>query len=478
MKILGLIVAKSIDNDIPNKYTRTIAGYMQIEHVLFTLKNSKYNIEILFLSDIDDVRRVCDSYKIKNSNLDYKYNTDEYDLIINVKASSMNINAETLDKAIMYVLENNIKELHSSKDLFIIYNKNGIKDYETYEINTFEQYDLDDLKHLYYCDGDKYRVGYYTNGSNERGLGHIYRALDLADDFMLKPDIYYDINQTDESVFNNTIHKIIGVDGLNDLYHKCEENMYDIFITDTLATSDEYMNKLRHRMPNCIFVNFEDDGPGCKKADLVFNSLYDDSYLTNVFGGEKYYICDDSFLAVNPISINDEVKKVFICFGGADPANYTDRLLEIIANDEYKGYDFTVIIGGVKNNTEDIMKYNSYKNIHIYQNVKGILKYMIESDIAITSRGNVTYELAILGIPSVSIAQNENEEKHNFASIENEFLCLDKNPSSEKIKEALNKYLTMSKEERERINIALSKLDLKSGRKRIIKLIYSKIHNS
>lgn len=44
-------------------------------------------------------------------------------------------------------------------------------------------------------------VAIYVNGNNKRGLGHIYRALELADEFYVKPDIYYDINQTDQVCF-------------------------------------------------------------------------------------------------------------------------------------------------------------------------------------------------------------------------------------------------------------------------------------
>lgn len=67
-----LIIAKNKDKDIPNKYTRTIAGYTQIEHAFFALNDLIHNIDILVLSDIEDVRKICDSYNIKNSNFDYE----------------------------------------------------------------------------------------------------------------------------------------------------------------------------------------------------------------------------------------------------------------------------------------------------------------------------------------------------------------------------------------------------------------------
>ena len=39
---------------------------------------------------------------------------------------------------------------------------------------------------------------------------------------------------------------------------------------------------------------------------------------------------------------------------------------------------------------------------------------MSSCDIAITSRGRTGYELALLGIPSIAMAQNQREEKHGL----------------------------------------------------------------
>ena len=91
---------------------------------------------------------------------------------------------------------------------------------------------------------------------------------------------------------------------------------------------------LRSVLPNAKLINFEDDGEGILKADLVFNALYSEHALPNVYGGEKYYICGKIFMFYEPIKIKEDVNRVFIAFGGADPQNYTDRLLDIISKDE------------------------------------------------------------------------------------------------------------------------------------------------
>ncbi len=48
----------------------------------------------------------------------------------------------------------------------------------------------------------------------------------------------------------------------------------------------------------------------------------------------------------NPIEIKEKVQKVFISFGGADPQNYSDRLLSMIIKPEYKDFKFVLFLAG------------------------------------------------------------------------------------------------------------------------------------
>ena len=120
----------------------------------------------------------------------------------------------------------------------------------------------------------KKKVAIYVNGNNKRGLGHIYRALEIADEFYTKPDIYYDINQTNVKMFGFTTHNLIGVNGFGELLSKLQEKEYNLLINDVLTTSIDYMIAIKKTLPNAKIVNFEDDGEGIYKADLVFNALY------------------------------------------------------------------------------------------------------------------------------------------------------------------------------------------------------------
>ena len=117
------------------------------------------------------------------------------------------------------------------------------------------------------------------------------------------------------------------------------------------------------------------------------------------------------------------------------------------------------------------MEYNSYPNIEVLYDVSNMPELMSSCDVAVTSRGRTGYELALLGIPSIAMAQNEREEKHGFVSNENGFSYIGLNPGDDIIEATLKMYLTLSKESRQRYQNLLLRHDLRGGRKRIMSLI-------
>lgn len=345
-----------------------------------------------------------------------------------------------------------------------------------YEVSAAEGIDVDTFDDLRCAAAhlERERVAIYVNGNNKRGIGHIYRALEMADEFYSKPDIYYDVNQTDPKVFGRTTHNLIGVDGIADLFRRVEGKGYTLFINDILTTSIDYMIGLRSVVPDAKVVNFEDDGEGIIKADLVFNALYHEDELPQVKAGERYYISSKTFLLYQPIGVKPEVERVFVSFGGADPQNYSDRLLAIVAADpeKYSKYHFTVVLGRAKLNVDELLKYNDQLDyVDVLYDVANMPELMSGCDVAITSRGRTGYELAILGVPSIAMAQNRREEKHGFVCNENGFTYLGLNPPDEIIKSNLDMYLGLSAEARQRFQDMLLSHDLRNGRKRVMGLI-------
>lgn len=531
MKILAVIPARSGSKGIPNKNIRIVCGHPLVYYTIKNALDSKYITDVIVTTDSPEVKIIATqmgaSVKWRDASLCGDAVTldavisdavpdDKWDYIVTMQPTSPTLRVETLDSAIQYTVEKGLDTIISAvnaprlswgvKDgkkvpnyterlnrqylppcymetgAFVISKASVVtpitrigEKVDVYEVPEEESQDVDTFEDLKSVAAtlSRQKIGIYVNGNNKRGIGHIYRALEIADEFFVKPDIYFDTNQTDPTVFGNTKHNLIPVDGIAELYQICKERQYTIFINDILTTSIDYMIGLKSVMPNVKIVNFEDDGEGTIKADLVFNALFYDDDLPQVKAGEKYYISGKTFMFYEPIRVGEKVKRIFISFGGADPQNYSDRLLNIICKPEYKDYQFMVVLGRAKHNVDTLMEFNSYENIEVLYDVANMPELMTSCDMGITSRGRTGYELALLGIPSIAMAQNKREEKHGFVCNENGFSYIGLNPADEIIESNLQMYLKMSRRSRQRFQDMLLSHDLRGGRRRVMNLINS-----
>lgn len=530
MKILAVIPARAGSKGIPNKNIRIIGSHPLVYYSIHNALTSTMITDVIVTTDSEEVRTIALSMGAKCKWRDVSLCADDvtldaviadaipeketWDYIVTMQPTSPTLTVETLDKAINYAIEHQLDTLISAinaphlswgeKDgvkvpnyekrlnrqylppcyletgAFVISKASVVtkdtrigKKVDVYEVSENEAQDVDTFSDLMSVARslERQKVAIYVNGNNNRGIGHIYRALEIADEFYTKPDIYYDCNQTDVSVFGRTTHNLIAVNGIHELFERCKEEKYSIFINDILSTSIDYMIGLRSVLPDAKIINFEDDGEGILKADLVFNALYSNLDLRQVYSGEKYYISGKMFLFYEPIEIKEQVEHVFISFGGADPQNYTDRLLRMITKPEYEKYHFIVALGRAKKNVKELLTYNQYPNIDVYFDIKNMPALMTTCDIGITSRGRTGYEMAMLGLPTIAMAQNPREEKHGFVCDENGFNYIGLNPTDEVIEANLKMYLSLSKSSRKQYQDMLLSHELRNGRKRVMGLI-------
>lgn len=532
MKILAVIPARAGSKGIPNKNIRIIGGHPLIYYSINNALQSKYISDIIVTTDSSEIQIVSTQmgvkYKLRRQELcgdavtldaviaDAIPDNEEWDYIITMQPTSPTLSVQTLDRAIKYAIDCKLDTLISAINAphlswsekegnkvpnyqkrlnrqylpphyketgaFMISRASVItpetrigKRVDVFEIPENEAIDIDNFYDLQNAAMilDKKKVAIYVNGNNQRGIGHIYRALEIADEFYIKPDIYFDKNQTDIDLFGKTTHTLIPINGIIELFECCKRAKYDIFINDILSTSIDYMIGLRTILPKAKIINFEDDGEGILRADLVFNALYQKTNLAQVYSGEKYYISGKLFMFYEPIYIKPKVENIFISFGGADPQDYTQRLLNIVTKENFKTYRFIVVVGRAYKYIQKAMEYNKYSNIDVFYDVSNMPELMSQCDIAITSRGRTGYEVALLGIPTIAMAQNQREEKHGFVSAEHGFNYLGLNPRDTYIESNLKLYLNLSQEDRIEMQKKLLSYDLKSGRRRVMSLINS-----
>lgn len=294
-------------------------------------------------------------------------------------------------------------------------------DDESVDIDTESDFNFAEAKF------NKKKILIRADASKSLGTGHIYRALALAYEFsshevtivtLCKSDfIAENILQSHPlnfKIIENETH-------FNDLLSNvCP----DLLIFDILDTSLEQVSHARVYAKSII--SFEDTGPGSQAADLVFNDLYSSlTDVSHVHSGISYSVLSPQFdySDLIPKPFNKNLSNILILFGGTDPSNLTEKVLESMAQVNFDG-NVTVILGpGNSIKTLDLKKQYGLNGI-VIRNTPYIVKYMLQSDLAISSAGRTISELIKCKTPTICLCQNLKELNHTHASIEHGVLNL------------------------------------------------------
>lgn len=321
------------------------------------------------------------------------------------------------------------------------------------------------------------RILIRVDGYNKIGLGHIYRTLTLANQlidhsilFVTKKEYELGINLIKEH--NYEVQSFIDNTEFEEIIKDFNPH---IVINDILDTKINYIEKFKKK--KLFVVNFEDLGDGARKADLVINALYKRKYFEeNHYWGKDYYILREEFHLVGKKKVNPEIKNILITYGGTDPNNYTEKVLNVINELQLKDLKINVILGLGYRHTKQLKNYvkNLNLDITIKQHISHISKFMYEADLAFTAAGRSVYELASIGTPTIVLVENKRGLKHTFANEKNGIINvgLGYEISNQEIKDVLIRLLN-NYELRKKCNLLMLKNNLRSGLNNVISLIFS-----
>lgn len=480
-KILVVIPARGGSKGIPRKNIRLLNQKPLISYVIKMVKDSKYVDDFVVSTEDSEIATISkkfgadvikrpDELSADDIPLDeviydaVRQTNTEYDIIITVQPTSPLLKTETLDVAIekfrdssidsvisviddrhlswgfndnhyfpLYekrlnrqYLPKNFRETGSilaTRNAFISKNNRLGKNIDLIEVPKDESVDIDNYEDWWVAENylNKKKIAIIVNAYDEIGTGHIYRCISLASRLLFH-EVVFVLNEN---------HKL-GVDivkSFNYPYKLYDDNLLDVLdeitpeivINDILNTKKEYISKLKEK--NYFIVNFEDLGTGIEEANLVFNALYEKPLkLENVYTGHDYYILKDEFYFQESKTITKDVDNVLVTFGGTDPNNLTEIVLNSLNG--FNG-NINVILGSGYPNKEKIIEtYARYDNIAINKNVKSMSEHMFNADIIFSSAGRTMYEIASIGVPCICICQNERELNHTFANSDNGFINL------------------------------------------------------
>ncbi|GLR64424.1 UDP-2,4-diacetamido-2,4,6-trideoxy-beta-L-altropyranose hydrolase [Marinospirillum insulare] len=113
-------------------------------------------------------------------------------------------------------------------------------------------------------------------------------------------------------------------------------------------------------------------------------------------------------------SKNTQIKNILITLGGADPDNYTAKILAQLAKSELNPQtEITVIMGATAPHLEAINQQAAALPIstQVKANVSNMAELMSKADLAIGAAGATTWERCCLGLPTIQLVIAENQRK-------------------------------------------------------------------
>ncbi|MBQ9537331.1 MAG: cytidine 5'-phosphate N-acetylneuraminic acid synthetase [Desulfovibrionaceae bacterium] len=319
------------------------------------------------------------------------------------------------------------------------------------------------------------QVVFVVAGYPAIGMGHVFRALMLAHE-ITDHQITFVCTRESELAVENIARKDYPLvrQGQEALATTVLKLKPDLVVNDFLNTPEDYMQELIAAGSKC--VNFEDDGPGAKLANLVINALYEDCpSTTQLRMGPSYFCLRDEFLEARRNSLRPEVRTLLITFGGTDQYDCSRRVLDIVEPIcRAYGIAIRLVVGpGYAHLSAMTQHLQELANplVH-FTYATNVMSQMMEGcDLAICSAGRTVYELCHMRIPALVLAHHEREARHTFARPKHgfTFVGLMQQVSDQKIR---NVFLAMLKQERRaRFWQRQNALDFSKNKSRVIQLL-------
>lgn len=344
-----------------------------------------------------------------------------------------------------------------------------------FEVPEDESVDIDTKQDWVVCEAMLGRklIAFRVDGYKELGLGHIFRALTLAYEFT-EHDVVFLCDKRHragiDKLRNSNMH-VIEIADDQELLEWLGANHPDVYAHDCLDTTVELMKAIKPLVGR--LVTFEDLGDGANIADAVVNAIYEGAPSHgNVYAGKNYVALRDEFLTSRPKKFSENVERVLVTFGGTDPLDLSSRIYAMASDYNANGIlvEFDFILGsGYTGAVEGSLP---ERGISVTRDAIRVSDFMRKADLAFSSQGRTTFELAAMGVPTIVLAQNEREQLHRFAQMDNGFinLGLGSEVSDEDIRAAFE-WMMSAKSVRKEMHRLMLGNDLKSGVKRVKRII-------
>lgn len=184
--------------------------------------------------------------------------------------------------------------------------------------------------------------------------------------------------------------------------------------------TERFLNRIQTDIEqNTKIVCIDEFGHRNLSADIIINPMiapyyweYGDSKAQS-FCGAQYLVLPEKLeeLHQKEKKVNQEIHRIVVSMGGADPKNYTLDLVECMPQ-RFPDAAIEIIVGGGNRNRKEIEKRAvRYKNLVIRENISNLPDLIYGADLLVCAGGNTLHESACIGTPAIVVPSMPHEER-------------------------------------------------------------------
>jgi spore coat polysaccharide biosynthesis predicted glycosyltransferase SpsG len=255
-------------------------------------------------------------------------------------------------------------------------------------------------------------IGICLESSHQRGMGHLFRVLNLVNFLTEKRLSFVLFINNDEKAISlikekNIPYEIVNLSDFESDWESVLINKYniDFWINDRLDTDIKHSENVVKN--NIKLITFDDSGSGAELvsiniAALTFNNsekLKGNKVLTGI----KYLILNKEIEKYK--RIRSKTEKILVTLGGSDTYGVSLKVIEILKKIDKPA---TIIIGPSFQHKKELKNIID-KRFIVKNTVPSLIEEFYNYDIAITGGGITPFEANATGLPCIIIANEIHE---------------------------------------------------------------------
>ncbi len=188
-----------------------------------------------------------------------------------------------------------------------------------------------------------------------------------------------------------------------------------VVILDLFEFSSEILKSLE---PFPVSVCINDGNDLLFNCDLLVNPNVNEEFThhsvsrTKYMSGEKHILLRPQFEDVSQRRCKEGPVRLFIAFGGTDPAHLTPWIIRFLKGTEQLPVQrITVLVGddGLAPAVRNLA--HGDQRFHILHGMDDVCSLLKDADVGIISAGTTLYEAAVTGLPVLVVSLNESQAR-------------------------------------------------------------------